>query len=317
MENNELQHWGIKGMKWGRRRFQNKDGSLTAAGRKRYNDDGTETQESKDERRSKALSSTNADEIYRNRDVLSTSEIRERMDRINVESQLAGMAAKNKKTAMDRVDKALKVGRKVNEVYEFTKTPVMKALGKKLGLVKDKEPKEFNIDNVMKNLNKMSDEDVAKTSKRIANMGVINKYYDSVKKASDAVSDNAEVVGKMADIGKTAIMPALKDVDKAWTKTTWKNTSTSTKYDEFSDGRAKTDTDAARDATKRTTRLDNYTSETGFKPISLNDSYSKLSTSGKADVKAGESYVKNNLDDIMNTPFSSVHTSSKYDDLFK
>ena len=32
----ELVHWGIKGMKWGRRRYQNKDGSLTPAGRKRY-----------------------------------------------------------------------------------------------------------------------------------------------------------------------------------------------------------------------------------------------------------------------------------------
>lgn len=32
----ELQHHGTKGMKWGVRRFQNKDGSLTAAGRLRY-----------------------------------------------------------------------------------------------------------------------------------------------------------------------------------------------------------------------------------------------------------------------------------------
>lgn len=36
MENNELQHWGVKGMKWGVRRYQNKDGTLTPAGRKRY-----------------------------------------------------------------------------------------------------------------------------------------------------------------------------------------------------------------------------------------------------------------------------------------
>lgn len=31
----ELYHWGIKGMKWGVRRYQNRDGTLTAAGKKR------------------------------------------------------------------------------------------------------------------------------------------------------------------------------------------------------------------------------------------------------------------------------------------
>lgn len=34
-----LQHHGIKGQKWGVRRFQNADGSYTAAGKKRRNDD--------------------------------------------------------------------------------------------------------------------------------------------------------------------------------------------------------------------------------------------------------------------------------------
>ena len=32
----ELKHAGIKGMKWGIRRYQKKDGSLTPAGKKRY-----------------------------------------------------------------------------------------------------------------------------------------------------------------------------------------------------------------------------------------------------------------------------------------
>lgn len=38
----ELYHHGIKGMKWGARRYQNSDGSLTAAGQKRYARDARE-----------------------------------------------------------------------------------------------------------------------------------------------------------------------------------------------------------------------------------------------------------------------------------
>lgn len=35
--NNELKHFGVIGMKWGIRRYQNYDGSYTKAGMKRYN----------------------------------------------------------------------------------------------------------------------------------------------------------------------------------------------------------------------------------------------------------------------------------------
>lgn len=37
--NNQIWHWGVKGMKWGVRRYQNADGSLTNAGKLRYTTD--------------------------------------------------------------------------------------------------------------------------------------------------------------------------------------------------------------------------------------------------------------------------------------
>ena len=43
-----LRHYGIKGMRWGVRRYQNKDGTLTPAGKKKYqNKNGSLTEEGK------------------------------------------------------------------------------------------------------------------------------------------------------------------------------------------------------------------------------------------------------------------------------
>lgn len=49
MSNTYILHAGIKGMRWGVRRYQNEDGSLTEAGRKRYGSNGIESaQKTKD-----------------------------------------------------------------------------------------------------------------------------------------------------------------------------------------------------------------------------------------------------------------------------
>lgn len=137
MDNNELTHWGIRGMRWGIRRYQNKDGSLTAAGKKRRGIDDSDDNdtESTEAKREKLLKSINASELYKNRNLLTTAEINERLNRIDTERRLSEAAAKEskpKKTAIDKVNTVLKYGNKINDIYNFTQTPVMKALKKKL-----------------------------------------------------------------------------------------------------------------------------------------------------------------------------------------
>lgn len=84
-ESNYLAHFGIMGMKWGVRRFQNDDGSLTPAGRERYGSGGkisTSERAKKAKntfksdigsRKSKALKEAREKDI----DELSTQELRE------------------------------------------------------------------------------------------------------------------------------------------------------------------------------------------------------------------------------------------------
>lgn len=57
---NELYHHGIKGQKWGVRRYQNPDGSLTAAGRARYGANGSEYLKAKERYKNAKIRFNNA-----------------------------------------------------------------------------------------------------------------------------------------------------------------------------------------------------------------------------------------------------------------
>lgn len=50
-----LEHYGILGMKWGIRRYQNVDGTLTVAGKKRYKGDTHEQIERSERRKAKVV----------------------------------------------------------------------------------------------------------------------------------------------------------------------------------------------------------------------------------------------------------------------
>lgn len=193
MDDNELKHWGVLGMKWGVRRYQNKDGSLTPAGRKhRSKLEGNEKEETIEEKRSRLLKSTNAKELYENRSILSTAEINERINRIDTEKRLSELADKSKKSGMDRVDKVLKIGRKANEIYEFTNTPIIKALKKKFGL--EEVEKHIGLDKIYEMRDKLSDKELSDALKRASTEKTIKKMLDeSAQEAARAKQQQAKM----------------------------------------------------------------------------------------------------------------------------
>ena len=93
----ELYHHGIKGQKWGVRRFQNKDGSLTPAGKRRYDEpnDGRKTKESKKYKipENKSLHRLKLEEKYMKNGMTRDEAEQAASKRIRTEKFIAGAAA--------------------------------------------------------------------------------------------------------------------------------------------------------------------------------------------------------------------------------
>lgn len=128
-----LAHHGILGMKWGLRRYQNKDGSLTPAGKTRYG--GQQNPRHKpssarkvakqraaalekarqvraekkafEEARQKALKSGNATEVLKYKDSSTRAELQEAYNRISTERSLMEISAKETAKGKSQVDKVL------------------------------------------------------------------------------------------------------------------------------------------------------------------------------------------------------------------
>lgn len=139
-----LAHYGILGMRWGIRRFQNRDGSLTAAGRKRAGvgektgnarhkpssakklakqraaalEKARQAKAAKKEyetNKKEALAKGSAADVLKFKGDLSQQELQAAFNRINTEQLLSSIAARDVKTNWDRVSSAAdKIGRMTN-----------------------------------------------------------------------------------------------------------------------------------------------------------------------------------------------------------
>lgn len=78
----ELYHWGVKGMKWGVRRYQNADGTRTAAGKRRRKNRGEVHEDYKRAHDGRSVKE------------LSDKELRERNNRLQMEQQHAQLTKK-------------------------------------------------------------------------------------------------------------------------------------------------------------------------------------------------------------------------------
>lgn len=130
MENHQLYHHGIKGMRWGIRRYQNKDGTLTAAGKKRQAKIQAENLEkaraakaAKKEHeaaKAEALKKGSAADILKYKDELTVEEMRTAYSRLSVEQNLSDLATKNAKQVQSGMDKISSVMNKVDQARNAT-----------------------------------------------------------------------------------------------------------------------------------------------------------------------------------------------------
>ena len=93
IQTNALYHHGIKGQKWGVRRFQNKNGSLTPAGRKRYDDDGESSKKSYNIPKNKSMHRINLEDKYQKQGMSKEQAEQAAAKRIRAEKFVVGAAA--------------------------------------------------------------------------------------------------------------------------------------------------------------------------------------------------------------------------------
>lgn len=108
-----ISHFGIKGMKWGVRRYQSEDGSLTPEGRKRYG--RSEDSEKVREFRKKPV------------EAMSNQELQTVITRMNLERQYRDLRSSEINSGKKKAKEILDYANTASQFYNLYNSPMGKA----------------------------------------------------------------------------------------------------------------------------------------------------------------------------------------------